>query len=45
VEEREAKLSDLRRTIQDSIARGGGVDDDELGALLDKRAAAYERGE
>lgn len=45
VEEREAKLADLRRTIQDSIARGGGVSDEELGELLDKHAAAYERGE
>ena len=40
VEEREAKLADLRRTIQDSIARGGDFSDEDLDAALD---AAEER--
>jgi antitoxin ParD1/3/4 len=45
VEEREAKLADLRRTIEESIARGGGVNDEELGERLDKHVTAYGRGE
>ncbi len=45
VEEREAKLADLRRSIADAIAEGGGISDEELGELLDKRAAEFERGE
>ena len=37
VEEREAKLADLRRTIDESIARGGHVSDEELGAAIAAR--------
>lgn len=39
VEEREAKLADLRRTIEASIARGGDISDDELEAAIEARSA------
>ena len=39
VEEREAKLATLRREIDEAIAEGGGVSDEELEAALDERAA------
>lgn len=38
VEEREAKLSALRETIQSSIAAGGSYTDDEVEAFLDSEA-------
>jgi antitoxin ParD1/3/4 len=38
VEEREAKLSALRNTLNASIAEGGSVSDDELAAALDAKA-------
>ena len=38
VEEREAKLSALRETIQQSIAGGGDISDDELDAALEAAA-------
>ncbi|OEC96659.1 MULTISPECIES: type II toxin-antitoxin system ParD family antitoxin [unclassified Rhizobium] len=39
VEEREAKIAALRRTLDASIARGGDISDDELGAALEAKAA------
>jgi antitoxin ParD1/3/4 len=39
VEEREAKLAALRDTLNASIAEGGAAGDEELGALLDMKAA------
>jgi antitoxin ParD1/3/4 len=39
VEERETKLRALRETLDASIARGGRVNDDALGAVLDAKAA------
>jgi antitoxin ParD1/3/4 len=39
VEEREAKIAALRRTLEASIARGGDISDEELGAALEARAA------
>jgi len=38
VEEREAKLAALRRTIAASIAEGGRFTDDEVGATLEAKA-------
>jgi antitoxin ParD1/3/4 len=38
VEEREAKLEALRRTLEASIAEEGGRSDDEVGAALAARA-------
>lgn len=38
VEEREAKLSALRETIQQSIAEGGSYTDEEVEAFLDAEA-------
>ncbi|WP_112712845.1 type II toxin-antitoxin system ParD family antitoxin [Hyphomicrobiales bacterium] len=40
VEEREAKLASLRQTLDASIAAGGDVSDDELGAALEARLVA-----
>ena len=40
VEEREAKLASLRQTLDASIAAGGNVSDDELGAALEARLVA-----
>jgi antitoxin ParD1/3/4 len=40
VEEREVTLQALRDTLNASIAAGGHGTDDELGALLDGKAAA-----
>ena len=40
VEEREAKLARLRQTLDASIAAGGDVSDDELGAALEARLVA-----
>lgn len=39
VEEREARLQALRRTLDDSIAEGGGRTEDEVTAALDAEAA------
>lgn len=39
VEEREAKLVSLRQTLEASIARGGAISDDELGAAIETRVA------
>lgn len=39
VEEREARLQALRETLNASIARGGRITDDELGASLEAKAA------
>jgi antitoxin ParD1/3/4 len=39
VEEREAKLAILRREIEEAIAKGGDVSDEELEAALDEKAA------
>lgn len=39
VEEREAKLSALRDTLDRSIAAGGELGDDALDAALEKKAA------
>ncbi len=39
VEEREARLSALRATLDASIAQGGGVTDEELDAALAEKAA------
>ncbi|EJJ28917.1 putative addiction module antidote protein, CC2985 family [Rhizobium sp. CF142] len=39
VEEREAKLADLRYIIQKSIAEGGEVTEEELDASLDAKMA------
>lgn len=39
VEEREAKLAGLRETLEASIARGGNISDDELGAAIKTRVA------
>jgi antitoxin ParD1/3/4 len=39
VEEREARLRALRGVLNASIAEGGGVFDDELGAVLEAKAA------
>lgn len=39
VEEREARLQALRRTLDDSIAEGGGLSEDEVTAALDAEAA------
>jgi antitoxin ParD1/3/4 len=39
VEEREAKLAALRETLDASIAEGGRGADDELGILIEARAA------
>lgn len=38
VEEREAKLSALRETLQRSIAAGGSYTDEEIGEFLDAEA-------
>lgn len=38
VEEREARLAALRRTINESIAAGGDLGDDEMNASLDRFA-------
>lgn len=43
VEEREAKLSALRETLERSIAAGGDVGDDDLSAALEARAADLAR--
>jgi len=43
VEEREAKLAGLRRTIEDAIAGGGSHTDDELDAMLDETEADLQR--
>jgi len=40
VEERETRLKALRETLDASIARGGRVTDDELGASLRETSAA-----
>jgi antitoxin ParD1/3/4 len=40
VEEREAKLQALRRTMEASIAEGGSFSDDEVAAELDTKAKA-----
>jgi len=40
VEEREAKLQALRRTLDASIAEGGSFSDDEVAADLDAKAKA-----
>jgi antitoxin ParD1/3/4 len=39
VEEREAKLNALRQTVEASIAEGGELSDEEVGAALARRAA------
>lgn len=39
VEEREAKMAALRRTLEVSIERGGDISDEELGAALEVKAA------
>lgn len=39
VEEREAKLRALRQTLDDSIAEGGGLGEDEVTATLDAKAS------
>jgi len=44
VEEREAKLSALRDTLDRSIAAGGEVTDEELDVALEKKAAELTRG-
>jgi len=43
VEEREAKLTALRRTLDRSIAAGGEVGEDELDAALDAQEAVLAR--
>jgi antitoxin ParD1/3/4 len=43
VEEREAKLSALRSTIEASIAEGGAHTDDEIGAALDARRSEHAK--
>lgn len=43
VEEREAKLSALRETIQASIERGGEYSDDDVGAAIRRRLDAWEQ--
>ena len=43
VEEREAKLRALREILDASIAEGGGVTDEELGASLEAKAAALAK--
>ncbi|MBC7148129.1 MAG: type II toxin-antitoxin system ParD family antitoxin [Rhizobium sp.] len=44
VEEREARLSALRETLDRSIAAGGEVTDEELDVALEKKAAELTRG-
>jgi antitoxin ParD1/3/4 len=39
VEEREARLQALRQTLNESIAEGGVVSEDEVTAALDAKAA------
>lgn len=39
VEEREARLQALRQTLDDSIAEGGSLTEDEVTAALDAEAA------
>ncbi|WP_348633014.1 type II toxin-antitoxin system ParD family antitoxin [Rhizobium sp. CCGE532] len=39
VEERETKIAALRHTLEASIARGGDISDEELGAALEAKAA------
>jgi len=39
VEEREAKLQDLKATLAASIATGGDVGDEEIDAAIGRRAA------
>ena len=43
VEEREARLHALRRTLNDSIAEGGGLTEDEVTAALDAKAEALAK--
>ena len=43
VEEREAKSRALREILDASIAEGGGVTDEELGASLEAKAAALAK--
>ena len=43
VEEREAKLRALPEILDASIAEGGGVTDEELGASLEAKAAALAK--
>jgi antitoxin ParD1/3/4 len=43
VEEREAKIASLRRTLEASIARGGDISDEELGAALEARAVELQK--
>ena len=42
VEEREAKLQALRKTIEASIARGGSHDDDAVGQHVEDALDAWE---
>jgi antitoxin ParD1/3/4 len=42
VEEREAKLKDLRDTINRSMERGGSLTPEEVDARLDARAAEWK---
>ncbi|HZK99557.1 MAG TPA: type II toxin-antitoxin system ParD family antitoxin [Caulobacteraceae bacterium] len=39
VEEREAKLQDLKATLEASIAAGGDVGDEAIDAAIERRAA------
>ena len=43
VEEREAKLQDLKATLDASIAAGGEVSDAQIDAAIAKRAAELRR--
>jgi hypothetical protein len=42
-EEREAKLASLRRTIRQSIERGGSHTDEEVAASIEERLDGWER--
>ena len=43
VEEREAKLRDLRRTIRSAIERGGSLSDEEVSANIDAALDNWEK--
>jgi antitoxin ParD1/3/4 len=43
VEEREARLHELRQTLNASIAEGGDLGEDEVTAALDAKAAALAK--
>ena len=43
VEEREAKLAELRRMLNASIEAGGDITDDELGQAIDARLADLKK--